>query len=83
MSWEDWLTFFAAVITFLAVAVSLQNSPKWVPGMPSFVPTTLAGLLIGMIAARIRYYAAIDPPGRAAARRDRRRAGRPELRGWR
>ena len=61
MSWEDWLTFFAAVITFLAVAVSLQNA-RWVPGMPSFVPTTLAGLLIGMIAARIRYYAAIIHP---------------------
>ena len=61
MSWEDWLTFFAAVITFLSVSVSLEQA-KWVPNMPSFVPTTLAGLLIGMVSARIRYYAAAIHP---------------------
>ena len=61
MSWEDWLTFVAAVITFLAVAVSLEQA-NWVDGMPPFVPTTLAGLLIGMVSARIRYYAAAIHP---------------------
>ncbi len=61
MSWEDWLTFFAAVITFLAVAVSLEQA-NWVRRMPAFVPTTLAGLLIGMVSARIRYYAAVIHP---------------------
>ena len=54
MSWEDWLTFAAAVITFMAVALSLEQA-EWVPGMPSFVPTAIAGLLIGMISSRIRY----------------------------
>ena len=61
MSWEDWLTFAAAVITFLAVAVSLEQA-KWVPDMPPFAPTAVAGLLIGMVAARIRYYAAAIHP---------------------
>ena len=61
MSWEDWLTFLAAVVTFLAVAVSLEQA-NWVDDMPPFVPTTLAGLLIGMISARVRYYAALIHP---------------------
>ena len=65
MSWEDWLTFAAAVITFMSVAISLQQA-NWVPGMPAFVPTTVAGLLIGMVSARVRYYAAaIHPVGLA------------------
>ena len=50
MSWEDWLTLAAAIITFGAVGVSLQQA-HWVDGMPAFVPTAIAGLLIGMIAA--------------------------------
>ncbi|MEO8539702.1 MAG: transglutaminase domain-containing protein [bacterium] len=61
MSWEDWLTFAAAAITFTAVGVSLQQA-HWVDNMPDFVPTAIAGLLIGMIAARIRYYAAVIHP---------------------
>lgn len=61
MSWEDWLTFAAAVITFLAVAISLEQA-NWVRRMPAFVPTTLAGLLIGMVSARVRYYAAVIHP---------------------
>ena len=61
MSWEDWLTFAAAVITFGAVGVSLQQA-HWVDDMPAFVPTAIAGLLIGMIAARIKYYAAVIHP---------------------
>lgn len=61
MSWEDWLTFVAAAITFMAVAVSLEQA-HWVDEMPSFVPTAVAGLLIGMVAARVRYYSfAIHP----------------------
>ncbi len=61
MSWEDWLTFAAAVITFSAVGVSLQQA-HWVDGMPAFVPTAIAGLLIGMVAARVKYYAAVIHP---------------------
>ncbi len=61
MSWEDWLTFAAAVITFLAVAISLEQA-EWVPNMPPFAPTAVAGLLIGMVSARVRYYAAAIHP---------------------
>lgn len=53
MSWEDWLTFAAAIVVFLSVAVSIQNA-HWVRNMPPLVPTALAGLLIGMIAARTK-----------------------------
>jgi hypothetical protein len=61
MSWEDWLTFVAAVFTFMSVAVSLQEA-HWINNMPPFAPTAVAGLLVGMIAARVRYYAlAIHP----------------------
>lgn len=61
MSWEDWLTFAAAAVTFISVAVSLQQA-NWVDGMPAFAPTVIGGLLIGMIAARVKYYAvAIHP----------------------
>ncbi len=59
MSWEDWLTFAAAMIAFLAVGVSIQQA-RWVPGMPSTIPTLVLGLAFGMLAARIRYtYGAI------------------------
>jgi transglutaminase-like putative cysteine protease len=65
MSWEDWLTFAAAVITFVSVAVSLEQA-NWVEDMPPFVPTAVLGLLIGMFAARIKFYAAaIHPIGLA------------------
>jgi transglutaminase-like putative cysteine protease len=54
MSWEDWLTLAAALVTFLSIAISIQNA-HWVQDMPPLVPTAMAGLLIGMIAARIRF----------------------------
>ncbi|NJD64763.1 MAG: hypothetical protein FIB00_05895, partial [Chloroflexi bacterium] len=54
MSWEDWLTFAAAAITFVSVAVSLEQA-NWVDNMPPFVPTAVAGLLIGMVAARRKF----------------------------
>lgn len=53
MSWEDWLTLAAALVTFLSIALSIQSA-HWVPDMPPLVPTALCGLTIGMIAARIR-----------------------------
>lgn len=63
MSWEDWLTFAAAIITFVAVAHSLEQA-NWVEGMPPFIPTVLAGLAIGMLTARIRLHAlAVHPLG--------------------
>ena len=61
MTWEDWLTFGAAVMTFLAVSISIQQA-DWVRDMPAVVPTALGGLLIGMVAARVRFpSAAIHP----------------------
>lgn len=54
MSWEDWLTLAAALVTFLSIALSIQNA-HWVQDMPPLVPTAMAGLVIGMIAARIRF----------------------------
>jgi transglutaminase-like putative cysteine protease len=54
MSWEDWLTFAAALVAFIAVAVSIQES-RWVPGMPPVVPTMMAGLAAGFVAARVRF----------------------------
>ena len=54
MSWEDWLTFAAALVTFIAIAVSIQQA-RWVPGMPAVVPTMVSGLVIGLVAARLRF----------------------------
>src|SRR4051794_24100837 len=54
MSWEDWLTLTAAIIAFVSVAVSIQQA-HWVSRMPPLVPTALAGLLIGLFAARVRF----------------------------
>jgi transglutaminase-like putative cysteine protease len=62
MSWEDWLTFAAALITFVSVAVSVDQA-NWVRGgMPAVVPTVIAGLVIGMFAARLRVSAAFLHP---------------------
>ena len=54
MSWEDWLTFAFALTAFLAVAVSIQRA-GWVDNMPKVVPTVMAGLLVGLFAARLRF----------------------------
>lgn len=61
MTWEDWLTFGAAVIAFVSVAMSLQDA-HWVKAAPPLWPTMLAGLLIGMLAARTRMHAAVLHP---------------------
>ena len=61
MSWEDWLTFAATLVTFLSVAVSMENA-NWVKNMPAFVPTAMLALLIGMVAARVRLPAAAIHP---------------------
>lgn len=54
MSWEDWLTFSAALIAFVAVGYSIQQA-NWVRGgMPPVIPTMLLGLLVGLLAARVR-----------------------------
>ncbi|MFN0146704.1 MAG: transglutaminaseTgpA domain-containing protein [Dehalococcoidia bacterium] len=66
MSWEDWLTFAAALITFVSVAVSIDQA-NWVRGgMPAVVPTVMAGLVVGMFAARVRVTAAIIHPAGVA-----------------
>jgi flagellar biosynthesis protein FliQ len=61
MTWEDWLTFGAAVLAFVSVAMSLQDA-HWVKDMPPLWPTMLAGLLVGMLAARTRMHAAFLHP---------------------
>jgi len=61
MSWEDWLTFAAAVVTFLSVAFSIQQA-NWVPRMPAILPTVVSGLLIGLFAARIRFTVVVIQP---------------------
>lgn len=61
MTWEDWLTFGAAVLAFISIAMSLQDA-HWVKGAPPLWPTMLAGLLIGMLAARTRMHAAFLHP---------------------
>jgi transglutaminase-like putative cysteine protease len=61
MSWEDWLTFGAVLVTFLSVAASLQQA-NWVPDMPALVPTALAALVVGLFAARIRLPALFIQP---------------------
>lgn len=61
MSWEDWLTFAAALLVFLSLAVSIQNADL-VRGMPALVPTALMGLLTGLFVARIRAPQAVLHP---------------------
>ncbi len=61
MSWEDWLTFAGVLVAFLSVAVSIQQA-NWVEDMPKIWPTSLAGLTVGLVAARVRWNAlAIQP----------------------
>ena len=61
MSWEDWLTFVAAIVAFLSIAVSIQSA-HWVRDMPALVPTAMGGLLIGMLGARMRTKAVFIHP---------------------
>src|SRR5690606_24987621 len=61
MSWEDWLTFIAAFIAFIAVAVSIQQA-EWVRDFPPLVPTAICALLIGMTAARVRVPSVVVHP---------------------
>lgn len=61
MSWEDWLTLAAAMICFITIAVSIQQA-EWVQRMPAVVPTAVAGLVVGLFAARIRLNALVIHP---------------------
>lgn len=65
MSWEDWLTLAAALITFVSIAVSIEQA-RWVANMPAMVPTVMSGLVIGLFAARIRLNAAVVQPAALA-----------------
>lgn len=53
LSWEDWLTLAAAALVFLSLAFAVQAA-EMVRDMPSIIPTTLIGLVTGLLAARIR-----------------------------
>lgn len=53
MSWEDWVTLFAAAIVFISLAASVQAA-ELVRNMPPLIPTMVAGLVLGLFAARIR-----------------------------
>lgn len=52
--WEDLLTLALIGIVFLAVIGSI-DSATWVDGMPSLYPIAALGLIMGMLAARIRW----------------------------
>ena len=61
MSWEDWLTLVPALVAYMAIAYSLQQA-HWVDNMPPLIPTTIGGLVVGLVAARTRFPAyAIHP----------------------
>jgi len=53
MSWEDWLTLGAAAMVYLSLAQSIQTADL-VRNMPALIPTTVAGLLIGLFSTRLR-----------------------------
>ncbi len=53
MSWEDWLTFAAVLVAFCSIAITIQRA-EWVPNMPQLLPTTVAALTVGLVAARVR-----------------------------
>ncbi|GBD24272.1 Protein-glutamine gamma-glutamyltransferase [bacterium HR29] len=55
LSWEDWFTLAALAVCALSVAASVQQG-EWVTGMPALVPTAVAGLVAGLLAARIRLH---------------------------
>jgi len=61
MSWEDWLTFAIAFVTFVSVGVSIDRA-EWVPNMPAVWPTIVAGLLVGLFASRIRLPGVVIQP---------------------
>jgi transglutaminase-like putative cysteine protease len=62
MSWEDWLTFIAAIVAFMSVAVAIQQADWDIGDMPPVPVTAFAALLIGMIAARVRAHAVFIHP---------------------
>lgn len=53
LSWEDWLTLFAASLVFLSLAGAIQGA-ELVRNMPPMVPTAGAGLIVGLFVARLR-----------------------------
>jgi transglutaminase-like putative cysteine protease len=53
MGWEDWLTFMAALLAFVAVGASIHQA-NWLRDMPPVIPTLITALVVGMLAARIR-----------------------------
>lgn len=61
MTWEDALTFAAVLVAFLSIVVSIQRA-DWVDDMPPLAPTAMAGLLIGLLGARIRIPAVFIHP---------------------
>ena len=54
-SWEDVITFGIVLVLFLSVVGSI-DSAHWVDDMPSLYPLALAGLLLGLLLARLRTY---------------------------
>jgi len=52
-SWEDVITFGIVLVLFLSVVGSI-DSAEWVDEMPSLYPLALAGLLLGLLLARLR-----------------------------
>ncbi len=53
MSWEDWFTLAPALITYVALAVAVQQA-DWVRDFPSLAPVVIGGMVVGLAAARTR-----------------------------
>jgi transglutaminase-like putative cysteine protease len=51
-SWEDVITFGIVLVLFLSVVGSIDGA-HWVDDMPSLYPLALAGLLLGLLLARL------------------------------
>ena len=53
LSIDDWITLLPALAIYLAVAVSVQQA-EWVRNFPPLYPTVMGGLIIGLLATRLR-----------------------------
>ena len=53
LSFDDWITLLPSLAIYLAVAVAVQQA-EWVRNFPPLYPTVIGGLIIGLLATRLR-----------------------------